>query len=897
MKTFPGYFALSVAALALIFLPVRLAQAASWVTNSPMAAARQSHTATLLLNGKVLVSGGWNGSSSLASAELFDPATGTWTATGTMTTSRYYHTATLLPNGKVLVVGGKAGGTTLSSAELYDPNTGAWTKTGTLNIARYFHTATLLPNGQVLVMGGYNGNVLCSAELYDPATGTWTATNSMNTVRGNHTATLLPNGQVLVAGGWNGDISNIGLASAEIYDPGTGTWTTTNAMNTARQNHSATLLPNGQVLIAGGASNTGATNCAELFNPTNGTWTAIASMTTNRENQTATLLPNGQVLVTGGYKSSSLSSTETYDPITGQWKTNAVLKVARQAHTAVLLANGKLLVAGGYGGNGVISSVGVYDSTINPPTGTNTLTGSMQNPIYAHVATLLPNAKVLVSGGDQSQGVPSLYYKVYDPLSGAWVDLNNSTGHTLPGYVNHSATLLPNGKVLVAGGFVTGVLTNAEIYDPSNGTWGTWTNTGGMKTARDFHTATLLFNGKVLVAGGYNTNSGSLASAELFNPSNGTWTVIGSMTAARAHHTATLLPNGKTLVAGSTNFSELYDPVTGSWTVTGTMITSRWSHTATLLNNGKVLVAGGVDTGTNALSSAELYDPSAGTWTATGSMTTNRLYHTATLLANGKVLVAGGVTNLYPRSDLASEELYDPVTGTWTNAGAMTTARMYHTATLLSNGKVLIAGGFHNGSGPLTSSELYDIGLGYTNSWRPKIASLTSPFSLGNSLVITGAQFRGIAEGSSGNSQDSSADYPLVQLRSVESGQTVFLLSTNWSTNSFASSAVWNFPPGWALATVFVNGIQSTSSIVNISVPVPATTTLNRTVLTNGEFQFGFTNSPGALFGVLATTNLSLPLTNWTKLGGVVEISPGQFQFTDPQATNGGQRYYNIFAP
>ena len=107
-------------------------------------------------------------------------------------------------------------------------------------------------------------------------------TGSLNTMRGNHTATLLPNGQVLVAGGWNGDISNIGLASAEIYDPGTGTWTTTNAMNTARQNHTATLLPNGQVLIAGGASNTGATNSAELFNPTNGTWTAIASMTTNR---------------------------------------------------------------------------------------------------------------------------------------------------------------------------------------------------------------------------------------------------------------------------------------------------------------------------------------------------------------------------------------------------------------------------------------------------------------------------------------------------------------------------------------------------------------------------------------------------------------------------------------
>src|ERR1035437_5441271 len=223
---------------------------------------------------------------------------------------------------------------------------------------------------------------------------------------------------------------------------------------------------------------------------------------------------------------------------------------------------------------------------------------------------------------------------------------------------------------------------------------------------------------------------------------------------------------------------------------------------------------------------------------------------------------------------------------------------MYHKAILLHSGKILVGGGQgdYEGNG-LASSELYDVGLGYSNSRQPQIISVTSPLNLGNSLVITGAQFRGISGGSSGNSQDSSTDYPLVQLRSVESGQTAFLLSTNWSTNSFASSAVWNFPPGWALATVFVNGIQSTSSIVNISIPVPVTTTLNSTALTNGQFHFGFTNNSGALFGVLATTNLSLPLTNWTKLGGVVEISPGQFQFTDPQATNGGQRFYNIFAP
>jgi hypothetical protein len=264
-----------------------------------------------------------------------------------------------------------------------------------------------------------------------------------------------------------------------------------------------------------------------------------------------------------------------------------------------------------------------------------------------------------------------------------------------------------------------------------------------------------------------------------------------------------------------------------------------------------------------------------------------------TLLPNGKVLVASGFDG---NSDISSAELYDPSTGAWTTTGSLNAGRTSHAATLLPNGKVLVTGG-DDGTGSLASTELFDVGLGFTTSWQPQIATATSPLNLGDSLAITGSQFRGISEGSSGNSQDSSADYPLVQLRNMANEQTVFLLTTNWSTNSFASLPVWNFPPGYALATVFVNGIQSTSSVVNISVPVPISTTLTSPQkLTNG-FQFTFTNSVGALFGVLTTTNLALPLSNWTVLGGVMEIAPGQFQFTDPQATNGTRRFYRAYAP
>ena len=236
---------------------------------------------------------------------------------------------------------------------------------------------------------------------------------------------------------------------------------------------------------------------------------------------------------------------------------------------------------------------------------------------------------------------------------------------------------------------------------------GTWTATGSMGTARYEHTATLLPNGKVLVAGGY--NGPALSSAELYDPASGTWTATGSMGTARGEHTATLLPSGKVLVAGGFDLSnalssaELYDPVTGTWTATGSMSTARYDHTATLLPNGQALVAAGTDSDFRPLRSAELYDPASGTWSATGSMGTARFDHTATLLPSGEVLVAGGYN--FNDGYLSSAELYDPASGTWSATGGMGTARAQHTATLLPNGKVLVAGG-SNGVA-LSSAELY----------------------------------------------------------------------------------------------------------------------------------------------------------------------------------------------
>lgn len=280
--------------------------------------------------------------------------------------------------------------------------------TATMLSTRALHTATLLPDGRILITGGIvDGTMtaLDTAELYDPATNVFTAIGArMTAVRNQHAATLLANGQVLITGGspqGDGD----GMNSAELYDPATQTFTALTAtMTTPRGGHAAALLPNGKVFISGGFFDGPLVYSAELYDPVANTFTAVgATMTTSRELHTATLAPNGKVLLIGGSENAPLDNAESYDPTAGTFTpVTATMTSARASHTATLLADGRILVAGGtampFSGTGftALDTTEFYDASADSFTA---LSATLTTPRGGHTATLMPDGRVLVIGG------------------------------------------------------------------------------------------------------------------------------------------------------------------------------------------------------------------------------------------------------------------------------------------------------------------------------------------------------------------------------------------------------------------------------------------------------------------------------------------------------------------
>lgn len=768
---------------------------AAFVTTS-MSVARESHTATLLSSGKVLLVGGSDGSQALPTAEIYDPRSGVISPAGSLAFARYAHTATVLTSGEVLIVGGHDGDSNVTAAEIYDPDSNRFSTVDSPPIPRSGHTATRLATGNVLIAGGFNGSYPTAVELYDAELGTFTVITSLLSGRQHHTASLLPDGNVLVTGGQN---ATGVLDSSELFTISNGQFVGTGALGVRRSLHSATVLTNGNVLIAGGTNGSSDLSTAEIYATSTGAFSATGTIGSARSEHSATLLPNGTVFVIGG----RTSATAVYNPADGTFSSGGNVNLFRKGHTATLLASGQIVIAGG------------EDQIVEAPTdmvelfdwngGMISFSGSLPSPRGGHTATVLLSGKVLIAGGFANAALASA--AVYDPATGLFTDTEPMT----IARSSHTATLLSNGMVLIAGGSeASAALNSAEIFDPASNSF---RPTGALEHGRASHTATLLPNGRVLVAGG----TGSQSSAELYDPITETFTPTGSLVTGRRYHTATLTPAGLVVVHGGQHSSgtiakpETYDPFTGLFTAVNNLLTPRVGHTTTLLPSGKLLIAGGESAVTVKLSSAELFDPQSGTVTATGSLAVARDGHTATLLVSGKVLLVGGT------GAWQSAEVYDPATGRFSPAPSFTDDRSSHSSTLLPSGKVLVAGG---GIGPfaVSTTEVYDEGLGSDVAWRPALSNITlAP----NRVDLSGSRFAGLhgngPEASGGGTQSSATNHPLVQMRRIDNEEMVFMPVTAWDGTSFSSGSRWSVNPGPVAFTVITSAIAGTATHANVT--------------------------------------------------------------------------------
>jgi len=339
------------------------------------------------------------------------------------------------------------------------------TPAGSMAFPRSGHAMTLLQDGSVLVTGGASLRAARSAERYVPGRNTWMGAGAMRSPHADHTATLLKDGRVLVVGGRAGR-----AAGAELYDPAAGTWTAAEAPATARAGHTATLLPDGRVLVVGGEDVGLQTHAAEhfatmaeVFDPLGGRWSAAGALQSGRSRHTATLLPDGRVLVLGGLGCTGiLDSAEAFDPATGAWSAAAPLPVRVYGHTATLLTTGRVLVTGGLGmqdSREPEPQVLSWTAQVDPATDRWSPVEAASAGRFGHTATMLRDGKILVVGGGPP-GVPAA--EVYDPRRARWSGVRSG----MPAGYAHTATLLADGGVLIAGGQPVTRAVSAEVYRP-----------------------------------------------------------------------------------------------------------------------------------------------------------------------------------------------------------------------------------------------------------------------------------------------------------------------------------------------------------------------------------------------------------------------------------------------
>ena len=868
----------------------------AWVGGPPLSVPRFGHTATLLNNGNVLICGGYKDLTGVAqnSCDIYTPdmsgsfGAGTIAAGPAMSTARAFHSASLLSNGSVLMAGGISGGNSIDTTEVYNPATNSFTGGPALPLRTAFHTATVMGNGQVLIAGGKNpGNFILNdpitglpisglnqstntVQIYDSATG-FSVGSPMNENREKFAADLDANGNVNVAGGLgtippaNDSYPSLSVTGSISYSGTSFTDQTFTLANTTPVtlklsvptagivvggfvyipaseivftsvtiNVNAFEAPiNGQGTCVYTTGDTPPWTCGEIqissLPPLSGSITCTRSPCSSPIN----LSPNGtpssisedppgnlpaQVIIS----SMVFADVETYNPQTNSWTLQtaalagssalsinpafapyAPYNLSRFAETSLLSPMDTNEVVGGASWNqtsaayvpqpgiaGGVGAIAAIESFSTPAAGP-----SLPGPRAYQTATTLPNGTILIAGGQDSSTDTLNTSLIFDPNA-----LTFSTTSPLNvTRAKQTATLLPNGNVLVTGGFnfSTGTLSSCEVY---NSTGNAWTVTGSMNYARQYHTETILPNGNVLVVGGVENGSNYLNTAEIYYSTSATWALTASLPYPVAQHTATLLQDGTVLVLGGQNSggplpnAEIYNPQTQQWSAAAAMPAALWGHTATLLSDGNVLVAGG-DNGTGEQKYSYIYNPASNSWSGTGNLLNPRFDHNAVLLPNGAVLVSGGFTTTGTVSPL---EVYDPYAGGWAVAGGIT-ARAGHTTNISLSGVVFDMGGLsaQTGGSYLTSTNSHfftatpDLDtVGYPPSLRqPVVNAINLPVLLpGANVTVTGSNFHDLTEASGGgaSSANSDQDKPRMVLSATDNG-TSFMVDL--TTAIYANSA------------------------------------------------------------------------------------------------------------
>jgi large repetitive protein len=633
---------------------------------------RVNSTATALYDGRVLVVGGFGGqyaypSSAIASAETWDPATESFAAAGSMSERRVGHTATLLADRRVLVVGGSGSESAGGSAELWDPASGVFSQLPPLTHARAGHTATLLPDGRVLVVGGADlAGPLASAEVWDPGTNAFSPTGSLAQARSAHTATLLQDGRVLIVGGRRNDIA---LAAAEVWDPKTGNFGAAGTLAQARSEHAAAALADGRVVLFGGYDGSSFTTSVEFWDPTAATFRTAAPLPEPLFEPSAVLLPDDRrVLVVGFAGQDGPTSAITYDagpaeapeaaptpaitssrpPADGPFSPTGLLAQTSGRGGSVMLPDGRVLVLNR--SKGMLGTRG--NRLLDPMSGAAALTDQPNDFRFESTATLLRDGRVLVSGGvlgrpDATIEGTLASVEVWDPATETF----SSTGSMAEDRRNHTATLLPDGRVLVVGGGQDSGMTmwavadrslaTAEIWDPATGLF---SPTGPMADARQLHSATVLADGRVLVVGGSvrqeDESETGVASAEIWDPASGLFTPAGSLVVERSGHTATLLADGRVLIVGSGS-AEIWDPATTTFDEVGGEGPWPIGAVAVLVPDGRVLFFGDSSAEGRTSTGVKQWIPPSGAPSAATSLARPIRSEAAAVLDDGRVLVIG----------------------------------------------------------------------------------------------------------------------------------------------------------------------------------------------------------------------------------------------------------------